>query len=331
VRDEIDPVLGIRAGDGRGDDLEVFGAVGVGEDVEGAVALLDVVFAVGEAGRDQARGAAVLRVDDPELGRLVVVRVDDDVAAAQGFVDADEEAGIGLLVDDFVVGLRRAHDVAADAERAVVVVVLGVVDGRTVGRPDAAAGDIFQHFVAVLAGRKVAEAEGVELAALPVGAPGEDPVARIVIAAAEAEILGAFSLDVAVEQDFLRAAVTRGAGKDRVLLPLFHARIIGERAVLFGQAGIVLFDAAADLAVDLVDQCCLRVLEQLLRVGVFGVEIGADVGRERLGLLHHLLPVVGAEPVVRVLTRDAVGSDGVLAAFGDGRSGHEGTSLLPAV
>jgi hypothetical protein len=322
VRHERDPVLGIGSRDRRRHDLEVLGAVGVGEDVEGAVAFLDVVFAVGEAGRDQARGAALPRVDDAELAGLVVVRVDNDVAAGERFIDADEEARIGLLVDDLVVGLRRAHDVAADAVGTVVIVVLGIVDRRAVGRPDAATGDVLEDFVAVLAGREVAEAQGVELAALAVGAPGEDLVARIVVAAAEAEILHVAGLDVAVEQDFLGAAVARGAGEDGVLLALFHARVVGEGAVLFGQAGLVFLDAAADLSIDLVDERCLRVLEQFLRVGVLGLEIGADVGGECLGLLHHLLPVVGAQPVVRILPGDAVRGGGMLAAFGDGRSGH---------
>jgi len=66
----------------------------------------------------------------------------------------------------------------------------------------------------------------------------------------------------------------------------------------------------------------VRGLERLFEIGVLGLDIGADVGGKRLGLLHHLLPVVGAQPVIGILPGDAVMGGGMLAAFGDGGSGH---------
>jgi hypothetical protein len=178
-----------------------------------------------------------------------------------------------------------------------------------------------EHLVAVIAGREVAEAQGVELAALPVGAPGEDAMARIVVATAEAEILGAFGLDVAIEQNLLGAAVARGASEDGVLLPLLHARIVSEGAILFGQSGLVFFDAAADLAVDPVDDHRLRILEQFLGVRVLGLEISADVGGERLRLLHYLLPVVGAEPGKSIVAGAPMSGGAERALLGERRCG----------
>ena len=99
--------------DRRDDHFEVLGAVGVGADVELPVTLVDVVFAGHHARRDDLRRAACWRFDQPDFRSLVVVHVDDDVAAAEHFADADEKARIGLLIDDLVVRLRRAEDMAA--------------------------------------------------------------------------------------------------------------------------------------------------------------------------------------------------------------------------
>jgi hypothetical protein len=129
VRHEIHPVLGARRFGRRSDDLEVLGATGIGADVEKPFALIDLVFALGFAGRDEARLATALRIDQADLGGLVVVGVDDDEAVAERLADADEEAGIGLLVDDGIICLVGAQHVQAHAEGPVVVIVLGVVDG----------------------------------------------------------------------------------------------------------------------------------------------------------------------------------------------------------
>ncbi len=114
VRDEIGPVGGLGRCRGSRHDLVVFGTIGIGEHVEMAVALFDVVLPLGHARRDQSRHIAAV-ADQIELGRLVVVNVDDDVAAAQRFAHTDEEAGVRFLIDDRIVGLRRAENMAAHA------------------------------------------------------------------------------------------------------------------------------------------------------------------------------------------------------------------------
>src|SRR5690606_18748815 len=99
----------------RGDDLVVFGAIGIGADIEDAVALVDFIFAVGEAGRDEARLAALVGIDQPDFAGLVIMGVDDQEFIRQGLADADEETGILFLIDDRVRRLLGADLVATDA------------------------------------------------------------------------------------------------------------------------------------------------------------------------------------------------------------------------
>src|SRR5690606_337750 len=65
--------------------------------------------------------------------------------------------------------------------------------------------------------------------------------------------------------------------------------------------------------------------EFLLIPGVLGLEIGADFLVQRLGPLHHLLPVAGAQPRIGVLTDDAMVGVLMRDALGErGRGlGHE--------
>ena len=146
------------------------------------------------------------------------------------------------------------------------------------------------------------------------------------IAAAKAEIVLA-GFDIAIEQHLFVAPVARRADEDRVLLSLFHARVVGPWAIGRRDAALVLFDAAADLAIDLVDERLVRRLEGLGEIGVLRLDIAADVGRQGRGILHHLLPVIGPQPVIGILPGDAVMSAGMLAAFGDGWGGHGRISM----
>jgi hypothetical protein len=72
VRYEVGPVLGARIVERRGDDLVVLGAVGIGADVEKAIALFDVIFAVGEARGNDMRLAALDRVDQVDFRSLMM-------------------------------------------------------------------------------------------------------------------------------------------------------------------------------------------------------------------------------------------------------------------
>lgn len=152
MRDEVGPVLGAGIVDRGGDDLEVLGAIGICADVEKAIALVDVIFPIRHPGRDQARRAARLGVDQPAFAGLVVMRIDDDEPVAERTADADEEAGIGLLEDDRVTGLIGADRVQAHAVGPVIVVILGIVDGAGIVAPDIGAGRFGDDFGAVLAG-----------------------------------------------------------------------------------------------------------------------------------------------------------------------------------
>src|SRR3546814_3951506 len=92
------PVLPPRRVERRLDDLEVDGAIGVGENKEAPVVVADVVLDAALPRRDQARRAfRRVGLDHPHLRGGVVVRGDDDVAVALGLAEVDEEAGIGLL------------------------------------------------------------------------------------------------------------------------------------------------------------------------------------------------------------------------------------------
>ena len=84
---------------------------------------------------------------------------------------------------------------------------------------------------------------------------------------------------------------------------------VGERSVRHGNGGIVFLDAATHLR----EEFCAQPLDIGHRrggVGVLGLEIGADVGRQHRGVVHHLLPVVGAQPGVVVGPRETVGDGG---------------------
>ena len=101
VRDEIAPVVGSGRASGVGDDLEVLGAVGVGQDHE--VGRRGARPRSARSGRAAAtstrRRGRVGAVDQPDLGGLVVADRDGQEAARRGHVDVDEPAGRRLLVD----------------------------------------------------------------------------------------------------------------------------------------------------------------------------------------------------------------------------------------
>jgi hypothetical protein len=83
-----------------------------------------------------------------------------------------------------------------------------------------------------------------------------------------------------------------------------EADAVGKRAVGGGDGGIVLLDPCPHLGNEGVLQAG-DVGSRRVGIGVLLVEIGADVGCQRCGLAHHLLPVVGPQPAVVVGARDA--------------------------
>ena len=189
-----------------------------------------------------------------------------------------EPAGILLLINQHVVGLRRAEPMAPDLHRAVVVVELDVEEALAVRAPDHAAVGLLDEIVAIGAAVPVAHPDREIFRALGVGAPGLQSVVRRMTRAAELEIFVVRRQRVAVEHDLRLAAVARHAAEQFVLPALAEFAEIGERPVRRRHAGIVFLDAAAHFR----DQLLLQgsgVAEQALGVGVFRFEIVADIRR----------------------------------------------------
>ena len=112
VRHQVRPVLAARIGNRRRDDLEVLGAVGVGQDEEDVAAFLDVVFETGLARRDHFRlGVGIIGRHDPVFRRFVVVDGNEDPFVRTAAADTHEEARVGLLVDQLVFRAIRADPV----------------------------------------------------------------------------------------------------------------------------------------------------------------------------------------------------------------------------
>ena len=87
MRDQVAPVGALRRGERRGDDLEVDGAVGIGEDEQLVAAVGERILHAFLARRDQARRRfGIGEIDQPLLGGFVVAAGDDAEAAAGAFM-----------------------------------------------------------------------------------------------------------------------------------------------------------------------------------------------------------------------------------------------------
>ena len=177
VRDDLAPVLPAGRGDGRFHDLEVLGAVGIGQDEEDVAALRHVVFDAPVALRDQLRRRQrFARRDEPDLGRLVVVDIDEDEVVEPAAADAHEESGVGLFIDQAVVLGRRADAVIKELRRAVVGVEPRVEEAFALGVEHAAATRVGHEVIEIGEGLHVADLERVELRSLVVEAPQQPRV-----------------------------------------------------------------------------------------------------------------------------------------------------------
>src|SRR3546814_12305206 len=86
----------------------------VGQDVERAIALVDAVLAALFPRRDeQRRRLGIVGGEQIDLARLVIPGRDDDIIVRRGLADADAEADVGLLVEQFIVRDRRAEPLQA--------------------------------------------------------------------------------------------------------------------------------------------------------------------------------------------------------------------------
>ncbi len=140
MRDQFAPVRRLRRRQRCGDDLEVDRAAGIGEDEQFVAAIGDRILHAGLAPGDQARRCiGIGKVDHPLLGCFVIAAGDHAKAPAGAFMDVREPAGILLLIDQDILGLRRTEAMTPDLHRAVIVVELDVKECLAVGAPHHAA------------------------------------------------------------------------------------------------------------------------------------------------------------------------------------------------
>ena len=319
VRNELLPIRHAGGGDRRLDDAEVLGAVRVGGDDQLVAVMLDRILVADLARLDDARlGERRVGVDEARLARLMVVRIDDHELGRLRGRDRHVEADVLLGIDENIVLDRRADDVPVDEQRAVVVVEAHVEDRLAVVGPHDAAARVGDAVGQVLSGRQVAEADGVKLRPLVVAGVGEEPVIGAVLEAAQVPVGLALGLAVAVEQDRFVPAGAGPAADQRILSAGDEAGVVGEGPIGGRDGAVVLLEAAAHLAEQVVLQPA-RLRQLRLAVGILGIEVGADLRVEHGRLAHHVLPVVGLEPRVVVDQFDVMPSGDVGPARGAGR------------
>ena len=139
-----------------------------------------------------------------------------------------------------------------------------------------------------------------------------------VLEAAEIPVGLALGLDVAVEQDRFVSARAGPAADQRILPAGDEAGGVGEGAIGGGDGAVVLLEAPAHLAEQVVLQAA-RFRQLRLAIGVLGVEVGADLRVEHGRIAHHVLPVGGLEPGVVVDQLDAMPGCYIGPARGAGR------------
>ncbi len=310
VRDEVSPAAAIRGVHGGRDDLEILGAVRVGENEKalaaGNRAVVDAVFLPRLPAGDETRCIVrPVRIDDMRFGRLVVMGFDDDVTARLGLADADEEPGIVVAVYRDV-GLRvGSDDMAEDLGRPVIAVHPNVEERPAVVGPYCASRGLLDDVRKIDARFRIADAQREILVAPLVGRIGDEPVIMTVREAAEPEIRLSRRESVGIEQHLLIAAVAPRAHHGRVLGAVGIAGGVSKLAVGSRHGGIVFLDAPAHFR-DQRQAKCLDVGHGGGRVGVLRIEIGSNFRIERRGIAHDRLPVDGAEPAVVVGSRQAV-------------------------
>ena len=305
MRDDLFPlVAGGRVHRGL-HHLEVDGTIQIGRDVELAIPVDHGIFIVGLARRNSAQsGVQLIGLEPVDFRCRVAGGADEDHLFAGALVDADEEAGVFLFIEERVFARRQVALV--DSVGAGILVAVDPDNGLSVRRPFEAAIGIVDDGGGFRAGLDILNVDLVELAALRIGRIGDQLVVGAGVDAAEGEIVLAFPHRVAVEQDRLggvgiEGIRSRAARDDRVFAALAVARVIGVWPVNLGHGAVVFLDAAAHFLEQFVAQRGCRVFEHGLGVGILGFEISADVGAQHGRVAHHLLPVVILHPLIGVV------------------------------
>ena len=243
----------------------------------------------------------------------MVAAGDHAKTAAGAFMNVREPPGVGLLINERVVGLFRAELMQPDLHRAMVVIELDVEERPGIQRPHHAAIGLLDQIGAVLERRPVAHPDREIFRAFDVRAPGLQRVIRRMPGTAELEVFVAGCELVAIEDDGRFAAVARGSAVLFVLAALAEFPQVGIRPVLGRHAGIVLLDAGAHF----LDQRLLQLrglAEQALGIGVLGLQIAADLRVEHAGIAQHLLPFCVLQPGIIVGHGNAVHREGMRVA-----------------
>ena len=214
MRDQRPPMAAVGRRQRRRGDAEVDRIALVGEDEELVAAIEDGVADAGLARRHEAgRRVRLRKVDQPALGGFLVAGGDDGEAAARALLDAREPAAVLFLVDQDVVGLRRAQPVAVDFQRPVVLVLSDIEKERRIAAPHDVAAGLLDDVGQVFAALPAPHAEGEILRAAQVGAPGLEAMVRRMSRVAEIEIVRRLGQCVAVEKDLGLAARRAACGR----------------------------------------------------------------------------------------------------------------------
>ena len=220
----------------------------VGADEQRLAAHFDLVFAAGRARADEQRhGVGRGGRDQADLAGDVVGSADDDLAAVLAGVDADEEARIALLIQQGVAA-GGAEPVQADAPRPPFVIDLGPRQRGAVGGPDGCAEAVRGDDRAVLAGRKIADAQREALRTIGVDCVSELRPVGADRLTAETEIVEVAGESGFVEDDLL-AATGRATQPDAVLAAGGELPPIFIRTVADGDARVVLLHPALQFLV----------------------------------------------------------------------------------
>ena len=202
IRDQVAPVGALGRGQRRGDDLEVDGAIGIGENEQLVAAVGERILHALFARRDEARRRiGIGQIDQPLLRGLMVAAGDDAEAAAGAFMQMGEPAGILLFINERIVGLLRSEAMPPHLHWPVVVVELDVEEAFAVRAPDDPAVGLLDEIVKIRAIGPVAHPDREIFRSLGIGAPGLEPVVQRMPRAAELEIFVVLGQLVAVEHD----------------------------------------------------------------------------------------------------------------------------------
>ena len=121
MRLDLAPMLAAWGLPRRFDDAVVLGAIRIGEDDQPVAVMLDGIIVIGFARADETwRSRWVLRVDQPDLGRLMIGGVEQQEAPALRLAQAEKVGWIRLLMDKGILP-GRADGMAQDLARAVLV------------------------------------------------------------------------------------------------------------------------------------------------------------------------------------------------------------------